>query len=132
MNVRVWAVSSVKLHVEWDPPQLDDHELTITDYVVQYNEVGDNTTITRSLGAQSDTDRHEYDIVNLKPYTYYIIIVHATNDAGNSPGSIPHTVRTLSDGELCFISILLYTYLLSISLPRVKVIHKILSFNKNV
>jgi hypothetical protein len=97
MNVRVWAVSSVKLHVEWDPPQPEDHQLTITDYVVQYNEVGDNTTITRSLGAQSDTDRHEYDIVNLKPYTYYIIIVHATNDAGNSPGSIPHTVRTLSD-----------------------------------
>ena len=98
-NVRVWAVSSTKLHVEWDPPSTEDHQLTVTEYIVQYNEVGDNTTIQMTLDAETPDNRHSYDITNLNPYRYYIIIVHATNDAGDSPGSLPHTIRTLSDSE---------------------------------
>ena len=95
----MWAVSSTKLHVEWDPPSTEDHQLTVTGYIVQYNEVGDNTAIQITLEAETLDNRHSYNITNLSPYRYYIIIVHATNDAGDSPGSLPHTVRTLSDSE---------------------------------
>jgi hypothetical protein len=95
-NVRVWALSSTSLHVEWNPPSTEGHQLTVTQYVVNYNEVGDSNVLSMTAPATTPDDRHSYDITGLKPYRDYVIVVHATNDAGNSPGSLPHSFRTAS------------------------------------
>ena len=98
-NVRVWALSSTSLHVEWNPPSTEGHQLTVTQYVVNYNEVGDSNVLSMTAPATTPDDRHSYDITGLKPYRDYVIVVHATNDAGNSPGSLPHSFRTASASE---------------------------------
>ena len=85
--------------MEWNPPSTEDHQLTITQYVVFYNKVGDSNIFQMTAPATTSDDRHTYDITGLDPYTDYVVVVHATNSAGRSPGSLPHPIRTASAGE---------------------------------
>ena len=91
------ALNSTHIHIDWDPPSMDQHHGELSQYRVTVNEVETSTSLLVS------TDANVTDVIlgPLHPYyTYECTIIAVT--VGEGPSSTVITVRTEEDGRLSF------------------------------
>ncbi|KAF2363966.1 PTP type protein phosphatase [Trinorchestia longiramus] len=96
-DVRSTSVSSSSIDLSWNKPATACH---ITQYVVKYEgEVlwDEQRTYNESFFNSKDEDRFDAQIVDLIPFTEYMIIVGAETGAGPGDYSLPLNTTTLED-----------------------------------
>ncbi|CAI8053003.1 Receptor-type tyrosine-protein phosphatase F [Geodia barretti] len=90
-NVSLNASSSMTLHLDWEGPQLDERDGSVTSYEVN---------CTSSFGyyhlVSVDVGLLEYDLVNLAPFSNYTCCASALTTNGNS-STVCATEETLQD-----------------------------------
>ena len=94
-SVRISAVTSSSITVQWEAVDCIHHNGDITGYSVQYGIEKSESTQTVSFSGGSVT---EATIFGLTPSTLYTIQVAAVNSAGSGVYSSPTTGKT--EGEL--------------------------------
>ncbi|KAK3612593.1 hypothetical protein CHS0354_042101 [Potamilus streckersoni] len=96
-RVKVEAVNSTTIFVEWHPPQAQERNGIIRGYYVFYVEVDNNDEPIQSTEKRIDTeDGNKMDavIVNLKPDTRYHVQVAGYTRRGDGIRSKPRTITT--------------------------------------
>ncbi|XP_033725655.1 neogenin-like isoform X3 [Pecten maximus] len=88
-NVEVTALSSMSIHIQWDPPV--QAKGTITKYVVISYEVGKDSGENRV-----EVLATSYLLENLKSFQEYSFRVFASNEIGDGTSSKEYTCRTFS------------------------------------
>ncbi|CAK1600970.1 unnamed protein product [Parnassius mnemosyne] len=88
-DVKVDAVDKHTLRVTWKPPQPQDWNGELQGYYVGYKLASSNKSFvfeTVDISKESGKEHH-LDILNLKTYTQYAIVVQAFNKVGSGPVS---------------------------------------------
>ena len=99
INVQSSDITSTSLTLTWLPPESTLQNGVIRHYIVMALEV--NTGANFSYQAQSHTS---FSVGDLHPYyTYHFNVLAVTVEAG--PASLDHTVTTLQDSMLMFLSL---------------------------
>ncbi|XP_029175735.1 Down syndrome cell adhesion molecule-like protein Dscam2 isoform X21 [Nylanderia fulva] len=90
-SVKVDALDEHTLKVTWKPPPREDWNGEILGYYVGYRQSADKPymfeTVEFSKELQDGKEHHHLQIVNLKTYTQYGVVVQAFNKVGSGPMS---------------------------------------------
>lgn len=96
-EVKCTSHSSTSILVSWKPPPVELQNGVIVKYSVQYAATeGDDTSSRHIADIPPETSR--YLLENLEKWTEYRVTVMAHTEAGESPESLPHLIRTEEDG----------------------------------
>ena len=91
-------ISSRSVVLMWEPPPPEHQNGNITHYVINASVVGSGETF------QWLSDSTTLLVNNLTPFTTYLLVVAATNNAGTGPFiSTILTVQTPEDGEFIIV-----------------------------
>ncbi|XP_055337462.1 neogenin-like [Paramacrobiotus metropolitanus] len=89
-NFRVYPLSTTEIKLEWDRPHHGSG--SIQKYRISYGKVG-----AVQPSQELDTEKQQYILTNLNPYTEYAVTVVAFNENGPGVSSTDVHVRTHSD-----------------------------------
>ena len=95
-NLQILCLTDTKVSLTWTPPPLSSLNGKIIMYTVTYKKSnGKNLKSCK-------TDQDKIEILDLKPFTKYLIQVAACNFAGCGPASSSLSVTTLESGKKVF------------------------------
>ncbi|XP_050461772.1 cell adhesion molecule Dscam2 isoform X15 [Cataglyphis hispanica] len=88
-SIKVEAFDQHTLKVTWKPPPREDWNGEILGYYVGYRQSADKPYMfeTVEFSKEDGKDHHHLQIVNLKTYTQYGVVVQAFNKVGSGPMS---------------------------------------------
>nr|XP_012216025.1 PREDICTED: Down syndrome cell adhesion molecule-like protein Dscam2 isoform X11 [Linepithema humile] len=87
-SVKVEALDQHTLKVTWKPPPREDWNGEILGYYVGYRQSADKPYMFETVEfSKEDTKEHHLQIMNLKTYTQYGVVVQAFNKIGSGPMS---------------------------------------------
>ena len=89
-NFRVYPLSTSEIKIEWDPPQYASG--SIRTYRISYHEAG-STAAPQDV----DTEKRQYILSSLRPFTEYIVTVVAFNENGPGTNTAEVPAKTYSD-----------------------------------
>lgn len=118
-EVKCTSPSSTSILVSWKPPPVELQNGVIIRYSIQYTATeGDDMSSRHITDIPPQTSR--YLLENLEKWTEYRVTVIARTEAGESPESLTHLIRTEEDGMFYPHDPLLMSLLLKYSLTPVR------------
>jgi neogenin len=88
-NFRVFPLSTTELKVEWEAPQYASG--SIKKYRISYHEMGN------AAQQDVDTEKRQYILSSLRPFTEYVVTVVAFNENGPGTSTAEVSAKTYSD-----------------------------------